>query len=170
MAVGIYVVRWRRKKANLPEPEFKAWHVVIIFNICIQLYLLIMPWYPPAGGQYAGDVSFWYATYAVTGIVILLTCAIYYWLWAFLIPKRRGYKLRQELISLDDGVQSNRLRKIPNAEVDAWDATHDASGRLLGPSASETLVQEKGLRSSSEGSNSDGGKQVPSTIRESGNV
>lgn len=68
MAVGIYVVRWRRRKANLPEPEFKAWHVVILFNICIQLYLLIMPWYPPAGGQYAGDVSFWYATYAVTGI------------------------------------------------------------------------------------------------------
>ncbi|KAK1625351.1 amino acid/polyamine transporter I [Colletotrichum phormii] len=25
MAVGIYVVRWRRRNANLPEPEFKAW-------------------------------------------------------------------------------------------------------------------------------------------------
>jgi hypothetical protein len=72
MAVGIYIVRWRRKKANLPEPEFKAWHVVIIFNILIQLYLIIMPWYPPAGGQYAGDVSFWYATYAVTGVGMLV--------------------------------------------------------------------------------------------------
>lgn len=68
MALGIYVVRWRRKRANLPEPEFKAWHVVILFNILIQLYLLVMPWYPPEGGQYAGDVSFWYATYAVAGI------------------------------------------------------------------------------------------------------
>lgn len=54
MALGIYIVRWRRRKADLPEPEFKAWHVVITFNILIQLYLLIMPWYPPAGGQYAG--------------------------------------------------------------------------------------------------------------------
>ena len=70
MAVGLYVVRWRRSKANLPEPEFKAWHIVIIFNILIQLYLLIMPWYPPEGGQYAGDVSFWYATYAVVGIAM----------------------------------------------------------------------------------------------------
>ncbi|GKT54474.1 LOW QUALITY PROTEIN: high-affinity methionine permease [Colletotrichum tofieldiae] len=170
MAVGIYVVRWRRRKANLPEPEFKAWHVVILFNICIQLYLLIMPWYPPAGGQYAGDVSFWYATYAVTGVGILLTCAIYYWLWAFLFPKWKGYKLRQELISLDDGAQSNRLRKIPNDKVDEWDATHDSVGRLLGPSASETLVQEKGLRTSSEGSTSDAGKQVPNTIRENSQV
>lgn len=70
MAVGLYLVRWRRSKANLPEPEFKAWHIVIIFNILIQLYLLIMPWYPPEGGQYAGDVSFWYATYAVVGLAM----------------------------------------------------------------------------------------------------
>ncbi|KAJ0329392.1 hypothetical protein COL5a_003948 [Colletotrichum fioriniae] len=149
MAVGIYVVRWRRRKANLPEPEFKAWHVVIIFNICIQLYLLIMPWYPPAGGQYAGDVSFWYATYAVTGVGILLLCAAYYWLWASLLPKWRGYKLRQELVSFDDGAQSNQLRKIPNAEIPEWDNTHDASGRLIGPSADEVLVQEKGHRAAS---------------------
>lgn len=70
MALGIYIVRWRRKEANLPEPEFKAWNVVILFNILIQLYLLVMPWYPPKGGQYAGDVSFWYATSAVTGIAM----------------------------------------------------------------------------------------------------
>jgi hypothetical protein len=70
MALGIYVVRWRRRKANLPEPEFKAWNAVIVFNICIQLYLIVMPWYPPAGGMYAGDVGFWYATYAVVGVAM----------------------------------------------------------------------------------------------------
>ncbi|KAJ6089934.1 hypothetical protein N7467_005150 [Penicillium canescens] len=148
MAVGIYIVRWRRKKANLPEPEFKAWHVVIIFNILIQLYLLIMPWYPPAAGQYAGDVSFWYATYAVTGVGILLACAIYYWLWAFLIPKWRDYSLRQELISLDDGAQSYRLRKIPNAEVSEWDEKHDVTGRLIEDHVAEIQVFEKGTRAS----------------------
>ncbi|KAL4994398.1 amino acid permease-domain-containing protein [Aspergillus recurvatus] len=133
MAVGIYVVRWRRRNApvHLPEPEFKAWHVAIIFNILVQAYLLIMPWYPPDGGQYAGDVSFWYATYAVTGLGILLACAIYYALWAYFIPGWKGYELRQELITLDDGAQSNRLRKIPNEEVGEWDAVHDAAGRLV---------------------------------------
>ncbi|KAK0638307.1 High-affinity methionine permease [Lasiodiplodia hormozganensis] len=140
MAVGIYIVRWRRRKANLPEPEFKAWNVVIIFNILVQLYLVIMPWYPPAGGQYDGDVSFWYATYAVTGIAILLVCAGYYWLWAFLLPKWKGYQLRQELIRLDDGAQSHRLRKIPNAEVAEWDATHDAAGRPIVSSSSDSKL------------------------------
>lgn len=68
MAVGLYVVRWRRRRANLPPPEFRAWQPIVIFNILVQLYLVVMPWYPPAGGQYAGDVSFWYGTYVVTGV------------------------------------------------------------------------------------------------------
>ncbi|KAF4825810.1 High-affinity methionine permease [Colletotrichum siamense] len=171
MAVGIYVVRWRRSKLNLPEPEFKAWHVVIIFNICIQLYLLIMPWYPPAGGQYAGDVSFWYATYAVTGVGILLACAAYYWFWAFLIPKWKGYKLRQELISFEDGAQSNQLRKVPYADVAEWDATHDAAGRIINnTTVTEAPVQEKAVRTSSEGSNSDVGNSVSVSNRRNGGV
>ncbi|KAF5515874.1 High-affinity methionine permease [Colletotrichum siamense] len=171
MAVGIYVVRWRRSKLNLPEPEFKAWHVVIIFNICIQLYLLIMPWYPPAGGQYAGDVSFWYATYAVTGVGILLACAAYYWFWAFLIPKWKGYKLRQELISFEDGAQSNQLRKVPYADVAEWDATHDAAGRIINnTTVTEAPVQEKAVRTSSEGSNSDVGNSVSVSNRKNGGV
>ncbi|OQE39774.1 hypothetical protein PENCOP_c006G06741 [Penicillium coprophilum] len=148
MALGIYVVRWRRSKANLPEPEFKAWNFVILFNILVQLYLLVMPWYPPIGGQYAGDVSFWYATYAVTGIGILLACAIYYYLWAILIPKWRGYKLRQEVVNLGGGVQSNRLKKVPNAEVAEWDVMHDTAGRLIESPVESTVdiqVQVKGI-------------------------
>ncbi|CAI7599486.1 unnamed protein product [Penicillium pancosmium] len=152
MALGIYVVRWRRKKANLPEPEFKAWNVVIFFNILVQLYLLVMPWYPPSGGQYAGDVSFWYATYAVVGIGILLACGAYYWLWAFLLPKWKGYKLRQELIHLDDGAQSNQLRKVPNEKLAEWDATHDAAGRAVAPIEEEIQVQFKSAETSSEDS------------------
>ncbi|KAJ0416890.1 amino acid permease-domain-containing protein [Aspergillus carlsbadensis] len=134
MALGIYVVRWRRRRAAvpLPEPEFKAWHVAILFNILVQAYLLIMPWYPPPGGRYAGDVSFWYATYAVTGIAILVACTIYYVIWAYGLPRWKGYQLRQELIALDDnGTQTNRLKKVPNNEVAAWDAVHDAAGRRI---------------------------------------
>ncbi|KAL5043574.1 hypothetical protein BDW71DRAFT_210091 [Aspergillus fruticulosus] len=106
-------------------------HVAIIFNILAQAYQLIMPWYLPDGGQYAGDVSFWYATYAVTGMGIFLACAFYYALWAYFLSKWKGYELRQELITLDDGAQDNRLRKIPNEEVEEWDAVHDAAGRLI---------------------------------------
>jgi hypothetical protein len=71
MAAGLYVVRYRRRRLfgpSLRVGEFRAWDVVIAFNLCVQVYLLVMPWYPPAGGAYKGDVSFWYATYVGTGI------------------------------------------------------------------------------------------------------
>lgn len=53
---------------NLPRPIFRSWDAVVIFTILVNVFLLVMPFVPPEGGQYAGDVSFWYATYAVTGI------------------------------------------------------------------------------------------------------
>lgn len=68
MSVGLLIVRHRRKALNLPKPEFKAWDIAICFSILKNLYLLIMPWYPPAGGATGGDVSFWYATYVVTSV------------------------------------------------------------------------------------------------------
>lgn len=129
MAIGLYVVRWRRKKANLPAPSFKAWHPVVIFNILVQLYLIVMPWYPPAGGK--GDVSFWYGTYVVTGIGIVLACFAYYVLWVKLIPKWRGYELRQEVLQLESGAQGHQLIKVPIDQVAEWDATHDAVGRAI---------------------------------------
>ncbi|TDZ46849.1 High-affinity methionine permease [Colletotrichum trifolii] len=131
MTAGLYVVRWRRKRLNLPPPEFKAWDVIIAFNLVKDLYLLVMPWYPPAGGIYAGDVSFWYATYVVAGIGILVGCGVYYWLWIFVVPKARGYRIRQQLLELADGAQSHELVKVPVAELGDWDAAHDNIGRPL---------------------------------------
>ena len=68
MAVGLYLVRYRRKKLGLSRADFRAWDAALIFTILVNLYLLIMPWYPPTDGATGGDVSFWYATYVVTGI------------------------------------------------------------------------------------------------------
>ncbi|KAF5683843.1 high-affinity methionine permease [Fusarium denticulatum] len=143
MAVGLYVVRWRRKRANLPDPEFKAWHVLVIFNILLQLFVIIMPWYPPEGGMYAGDVSFWYATYVVTGIGILISCGLYYYFWAFLLPKWKGYRLRSEAVILDNGVQSHEIRKVPIGELDEWEATHDVTGRLRQTTVLQSESPEK---------------------------
>lgn len=66
--MGLFLVRHRRNKLNLPRPAFRAWDATVIFTIVVQLFLLIMPWYPPEGGIYGGDVSFFYATYVVTGM------------------------------------------------------------------------------------------------------
>ncbi|KAH8657817.1 amino acid permease-domain-containing protein [Xylariales sp. PMI_506] len=127
MGIGLYLVRWRRAKANLPAPEFRAWHPVVIFNILVMLYLVVMPWYPPPGGK--GDVSFWYGTYVVTGIALLLICAVYYFIWVKVLPRVGGYRLRSELVKLGNGAQTHNLVKVPVAELKQWDEAHDAAGR-----------------------------------------
>jgi hypothetical protein len=42
----------------------------VLFYLAIQIYILVMPWFPPEGGIYAGSVSFFYATYCLVGIAV----------------------------------------------------------------------------------------------------
>ncbi|KAK8085887.1 high-affinity methionine permease [Apiospora hydei] len=122
-AVGLYLVRWRRRRAGLPRSAgFRTWHAVIVFNVLIQLYLLVMPWYPPSEGASA-DVSFWYGTYIVTGLAILAACGAYYGVWVHAIPRWRGYQLRQQLVDFGNGAQGYKVVKVPLAGVAEWDAT-----------------------------------------------
>ncbi|KAK9415133.1 putative high affinity methionine permease protein [Seiridium unicorne] len=139
MAVGLYIVRWRRKKANLPRPSFKAWHPVVIFNILVQLYLVVMPWYPPAGGK--GDVAFWYGTHVVTGLGIVLLCGAYYLLGVQLLPRWQGYRLRQKVLQLSDGAQTHHLIKVPVYQVKEWDRTHDLTGRTIEDQSSQQSTE-----------------------------
>ncbi|KAF7550350.1 hypothetical protein G7Z17_g5776 [Cylindrodendrum hubeiense] len=143
MAVGLIIVRRRRKRLGLPAPTFRAWDWVLVFNIIKNVYLLVMPWYPPDGGPYSGDVSFWYATYAATGLGILVGCVIYHWVWTVLIPKLGGYEFRQEILEFEDGAQSQTLIKVPVAELEAWDISHDHSGRQLVSTVQETNLGGK---------------------------
>jgi hypothetical protein len=43
VAIGVYLIRRQRKRINAERPEFKAWDVVLLFYIAIQIILLVMP-------------------------------------------------------------------------------------------------------------------------------
>ncbi|KAM5346141.1 hypothetical protein ACJ41O_009146 [Fusarium nematophilum] len=144
MAAGVYVLRRRRKRTGIGRSDFKAWHVTVLFYILIQVLVLVMPWWPPKGGPYAGDVSFWYATYCVVGIAIIIVCGLYYVFWMNLLPRWKGYEIRTEITNVDDnGATTHRLVKVPKADLAKWDEEHDEAGNLRGrnPSASEESVK-----------------------------
>ncbi|KAG5354131.1 hypothetical protein C0989_007492 [Termitomyces sp. Mn162] len=123
----------RRRRANIgaPKTEFRAWNAVLIFAISVNIYLLVLPWVPPVSGIYSGDVSFFYATYCLVGIGILVMSGIAYLLRINVLPKLGGYAIRQSVEKLDDGAIINKLVKVPNAEVENWDATHDKHGEVI---------------------------------------
>jgi hypothetical protein len=70
MAIGVWIIRRRRTRNKIARSQFRVWDVALVFFTLIQVYVLVMPWFPPEGGPYAGDVSFWYATYCVVGIAV----------------------------------------------------------------------------------------------------
>lgn len=65
---GLVLIRRRRLKLGLPSSEFHVWNIAVVFSLAINIFLLVMPWYPPTGGRYGGDVSFWYASYCAAGL------------------------------------------------------------------------------------------------------
>ncbi|GAB7324404.1 hypothetical protein MBLNU13_g08342t1 [Cladosporium sp. NU13] len=132
MAVGIYLIRRQRSKIGLGRSEFRAWDVAIGLFILVKVLLLAMPWVPPKDGANGGSVSFWYATYCVTGIGIILLCGVYYVFWINIIPKWKGYAIRQKrVVYEEDGAVTHQLVRVPKAELERWDAEHDANGNKL---------------------------------------
>ncbi|KAF2227757.1 high affinity methionine permease [Elsinoe ampelina] len=128
MVVGIYALRRHRKKEGLPPAQFQAWHTALIFSALVCLFILIMPWVPPEDG---GDYSFWYGTYIVVGIGLMVSMGIYYYVWVHLLPRIRKYTIRTLTVVNKDGSVVHQLKRVPNAEVAEWDRTHDEAGNVL---------------------------------------
>ncbi|KIM94016.1 hypothetical protein OIDMADRAFT_136507 [Oidiodendron maius Zn] len=145
MTFGLLLIRRSRKKAGIVGIEFKAWNAAIIFSLAVNIFILVMPWFPPPGGKYGGDVSFWYATYCVVGLALLGLCGIYHVLWVHILPYYGKYRIRQELVVLDDEVAKvHRLVKVPLAELQEWDADHDVLGQKVGSKSVEKIELDIG--------------------------
>ncbi|KAF9774560.1 hypothetical protein IL306_007424 [Fusarium sp. DS 682] len=131
MSIGLYIVRRHNKRVGRGPPEFKAWDVFAIFFILIRIFIIVMPWYPPKGGPYAGDVSF-----------CMILCGVYYVFWIYIIPKWKGYVIRPEVLEVDtNGANTHRLVRVPLVEIEKWDAEHDEAGNLRQRRATESREQ-----------------------------
>jgi amino acid transporter len=140
MVVGLYHLRWQRKKAGIPQASFRAWHSALILSALVCLFILIMPWYPPENPS--GD-SIWYATYCAVGLGIMASMVLYYYFWIKWLPKWRNESIRTETLVLsEDGSVTHRLRRIPNAELKEWDRTHDDAGNVYEDSGSNGDVAD----------------------------
>ena len=86
----------------------------------------------------------------------LVLCGIYYYLWIYVIPRWRGYRIRQETVIFEDGANAHKLTQVPIEKVDEWDRNHDPLGRHISPNS--------GLQHSA--SDSDNGAGVNTVITE----
>ncbi|CAE6467378.1 unnamed protein product [Rhizoctonia solani] len=84
----------------------------------LSIILLIMPWIPPTGGSKGGDVDFFYATYCIVAILILLLCGFYYWVRFCALPQWLGYELVQQITSLPGGVKIMIFKKVYKSRME----------------------------------------------------
>ena len=69
---------------------------------------------------------------SLTFLASIAACGIYYYFWINFIPKRKGYAIRQKrTVYQEDGAVTHELIRVPNAELERWDAEHDANGNKL---------------------------------------
>jgi len=106
-AIGLWLLRSRRAREGLLKSPFQVSNAVIALWLFQSVFLLIMPWVPPEDGH--ADVSFWYATYCAVGVVMLLLCALYYYIWIVLLPRIGGYEVVEEVVDLGGGAFTSRL-------------------------------------------------------------
>jgi amino acid transporter len=126
MTLGLFIVRPRVKPTQI-----RIWNVVLVFSLVVNAFVLIMPWVPPEGGIYGGDVSFFYATYCVVGLAIIAICGIWYWVWIKLLPSWGGYEVRQEVEVGERGERSATLVKVRQDEMQKWEMEHDEVGNRI---------------------------------------
>ncbi|CAK7900628.1 high-affinity methionine permease [[Candida] anglica] len=142
LVVGLLMVRQHRKAAGLSFEGFKVPLPILIITILYEIFVIAMAFVPPTTGLIGSDVSFFYCTYALTTIGILIVCIIYYYVWAKVLPKIFNYQHRTLYYTLENGEKGHTVVKVPIDQVEDWDATHDSNGRELdvGDSSSDNII------------------------------
>ncbi|CAE6410754.1 unnamed protein product [Rhizoctonia solani] len=113
---GVWILRRRRQQLGLPEHTYRASNLVVLVYVLQSVALLIMPWIPPKDG---GDVGFFYATYCVVAVLLLLLCGLYYWIRFCALPEWLGYELVEEMVSFPGGVKVMALKKVYKENLEA---------------------------------------------------
>ena len=75
------------------------------------IYLVIAPFVPPNAGQNVYK-SLPYYLHCVVGIALFFAGALYWLIWAKILPKIGGYKLMREHVISSDGWSGNVFRKF----------------------------------------------------------
>lgn len=99
---------------NSWNPPVRAGVTVTIFFLLSNIYLVIAPFIPPSGDQNVYE-SLPYYLHCVVGLGIFGVGAVYWLVWAKILPKIGGYRLERHVVH-EEGVEwpRNEFVKIKN--------------------------------------------------------
>lgn len=121
---GLLKVRRDRKLRNLGTKGQYLPLPCIIILLLFELMVIILAFVPPKHGLIGSDVTFFYATYPIVTIGLLMLCIAYYFVWRYTLPKLGGYVHREVEYILQNGEIGNTIVKVKLEDVEQWDTEH----------------------------------------------
>ena len=108
------------KSTRFPNwsPGIRATLPVTIFFFLSNVYLVIAPYVPPSAGQSVYNELPYYL-HCVVAIAIFAFGALYYLVWAVLLPRIGKYMLVKETVVDADGWSRSVLTRLPLAQAEA---------------------------------------------------
>jgi hypothetical protein len=94
------------------QPPIRATLPVAIFFLLSNIYLVVAPFIPPDDGQNVYEHLHYYL-HCVVGIGVFVAGAIYWLLWAVILPKLEKYELVRENELMEDGWTRNVFSRRP---------------------------------------------------------
>ncbi|KAJ5526202.1 hypothetical protein N7494_012852 [Penicillium frequentans] len=106
-------------KTRFPDwnPKIRATLPVTGFFLLSNIYLVVTPYIPPDAGQNVYK-SLPYYLHCVVALGLFAMGAIYYTVWAVLMPRLGGYVLVKESVMGSDGWSRSVFTKVPKASAD----------------------------------------------------
>ncbi|KAL2808851.1 amino acid/polyamine transporter I [Aspergillus granulosus] len=111
----IYIYLTREKNFPNWAPGIRATLPVTVFFFLTNIYLVVAPYIPPSEGQNVYEELPYYL-HCVVALGIFAAGAIYYLVWAVLLPRFGGYVLVKETVVDADGWSRSVYTKLPVAK------------------------------------------------------
>ncbi|KAF9525454.1 APC amino acid permease [Crepidotus variabilis] len=94
------------------NPPFRASKILVGFYFLSNLFLVVVPFFPPLPGSKTYEkLPYW--AHPVAGFGVSLLGALYWYFWSIWHPNRNGYRLEREWILQDDGVSRYAFKRVP---------------------------------------------------------
>ncbi|OBA20155.1 amino acid transporter [Metschnikowia bicuspidata var. bicuspidata NRRL YB-4993] len=114
VAIGLLYLKYKSHKGEITwNPPIRAPFSVVFFFALSSLYLIVAPYIPPSAGQSVyNSLPYWIhpvVTWAIFGIG-----AVYWAVWAKLLPRIGGYTVVVKEVMGSDGFWRNKFIKVPH--------------------------------------------------------
>ncbi|KAF8908554.1 APC amino acid permease [Gymnopilus junonius] len=112
VSFGLLLLYTRWYRSWKWDPPFHAPKAIIVLFFLSNLFLVTVPFFPPAPGSKTYDkLPYW--AHSAGGLALSLAGALYWYIWSVWLPKKKGYRLERRWVLQDDGVPRYAFYRVP---------------------------------------------------------